>query len=44
MIRKTSTEFAPWYILPSVDKRYARIQAMKIVIQRLEEVLFDRAE
>ena len=44
MIRKTSTECAPWYILPSVDKKYARIQAMKIVIQRLEEVLFDRAE
>ncbi len=39
MIRKTSTEFAPWHILPSVDKKYARIQALRIVIRELEKAL-----
>ena len=37
MIQKTSTNFAPWYVLESVDKKYARIKALKIVIKRLRE-------
>ena len=37
MIKKTSTEFAPWYILESVDKKYARIKALEIVIERIKE-------
>ena len=40
MIQKTSTVYAPWHILPSVDKKYARLLAMKIVIAELEKVLF----
>lgn len=39
MLQKTSTTYAPWYILESVDKKYARIKALKIVIRRLEEAL-----
>lgn len=39
MIRKTSTTYAPWHILESVDKKYARIKALKIVIEQLEKVL-----
>ncbi|MCD7866683.1 MAG: polyphosphate:AMP phosphotransferase [Clostridiales bacterium] len=39
MLQKTSTTFAPWYILESVDKKYARIQALNIVIERIEEAL-----
>lgn len=39
MLQKTSTQNAPWHILESADKRYARIQAMKIVIDQLEKVL-----
>ncbi|MDE6312513.1 MAG: polyphosphate:AMP phosphotransferase [Lachnospiraceae bacterium] len=39
MIEKTSTEFAPWHILESNDKRYARIQALEIVIQEIEKHL-----
>ena len=31
MLEKTSTEFAPWYVLESVDKKYARIKALEIV-------------
>ena len=32
MLKKTSTSFAPWYILESVDKKYARIKAWKLVV------------
>lgn len=39
MLQKTSTEFAPWYILESVDKKYARVKALKIVVEQLEKVL-----
>lgn len=39
MLQKTSTESAPWYILESVDKKYARIKAMKIVIDAIEAAL-----
>ena len=39
MLQKTSTTYAPWHILESVDKRYARVEALKIVIKALEEVL-----
>ena len=39
MLKKTSTSYAPWHILPSVDKRYARIQALQIVIERIEAAL-----
>lgn len=42
MIQKTSTVYAPWYILESVDKKYARIKALKIVIERLEAVLGEK--
>lgn len=37
MVEKTSTEYAPWHILESNDKKYARIQALKIVIAELEK-------
>lgn len=39
MIQKTSTTFAPWHILESVDKKYARIKALKIVIEEIEKAL-----
>ncbi len=37
MIEKTSTENAPWYIIESNDKKYARIRTLKIVIKALEK-------
>ena len=37
MIQKTSTEFAPWHILESNDKHYARIKALKTVINAIKE-------
>ncbi len=39
MLKKTSTQFAPWHILESVDKRYARIKALRIVVGEMEKVL-----
>lgn len=42
MIQKTSTSYAPWHILESVDKKYARIKALKIVVEELEKVLGER--
>lgn len=39
MLQKTSTAFAPWHILESVDKKYARIKALKIVIEEIEKAL-----
>lgn len=44
MLQKTSTKFAPWYILESVDKKYARIKALKIVVEELEKRLADDEE
>ena len=37
MLQKTSTENAPWYIIESNDKRYARIKTLKNVIKALEK-------
>jgi polyphosphate:AMP phosphotransferase len=37
MIQKTSTEYAPWHILESVDKKYARIKALRIVIDEIRK-------
>ena len=39
MIAKTSTENAPWYIISSNNKYYARIQAIETVIHTLENLL-----
>ncbi|MBR1758910.1 MAG: phosphate--AMP phosphotransferase [Lachnospiraceae bacterium] len=37
MLQKTNTTFAPWHVLESVDKKYARIKALKIVIEAIEK-------
>lgn len=37
MLRRTNTTFAPWHVLESVDKRYARIKALRIVVDELEK-------
>lgn len=39
MLEKTNTSFAPWHILESNDKKYARIKALKIVIKAIEDKL-----
>jgi len=39
MLKKTSTENAPWYIIESNDKKYARIRTLKIIIKQLEDAI-----
>lgn len=39
MLQKTSTTYAPWYVLESNDKKYARIKALKTVINEIEKRL-----
>jgi len=37
MLQKTSTENAPWFIIESNDKHYARIKALQIIVEALEK-------
>ena len=39
MLKKTNTTYAPWHVLESNDKKYARIKALKIVIDAIEAAL-----
>ncbi len=39
MFRLTSTTYAPWQVLESDDKRYARVKALKIITKALRERL-----
>lgn len=39
MFRLTSTTYAPWIVLESDDKRYARIKALRIIVEALEHRL-----
>lgn len=39
MFEKTSTVFAPWHILESNDKKYARVKALNIIIDAIEKRL-----
>lgn len=39
MLQKTNTTYAPWFVLESNDKKYARIKALKIIISEIEKRL-----
>ena len=39
MLTKTNTDFAPWHVLESNDKKYARIKALKTVTKAIEKKL-----
>ena len=39
MIDRTSTEYAPWHVIPSNDKRSARIQVLRSCCESIEEAL-----
>ena len=39
MLLRTSTSFAPWHVIESNSKLYARIKVLKTVVQSLEERL-----
>ena len=42
MLEKTSTKNAPWFIIESNDKKYARIKALRIVVEALEKACEER--
>ena len=42
MLQKTNTTFAPWYILESNDKKYARIKALRILVDSLKKACKDK--
>ncbi|MCI9274108.1 MAG: polyphosphate:AMP phosphotransferase [Clostridiales bacterium] len=39
MLARTSTSFAPWHIIQSQDKKFARIQTLNLLIKAIEEKL-----
>ena len=39
MLRLTSTDFAPWTIIESNDKKFARIKALTVLIDAIENAL-----
>ncbi len=39
MVARTSTEYAPWYIIPANDKRHARIKILKTYCKRVKRAL-----
>ena len=39
MLQKTSTEYAPWFIIESNDKLYARIKVLRIVADAMEKAV-----
>ena len=41
MLQKTSTKNAPWYIIESNDKKYARIKTLRLIVKELEKAVED---
>ncbi len=37
MLEKTSTDYAPWHVIPANQKKFARIAAMKKIVKALEK-------
>ena len=42
MLQKTSTAYAPWHIIESTDKKYARLKVLGLVIDALEAALKEK--
>ena len=39
LVAHCSTEFAPWTLVAGNDKKFARVQILKTIVQRLDEAL-----
>lgn len=39
MLQYTSTDFAPWHIIESQDKKFARVKALRVLISAIEDRL-----
>ena len=35
MLEKTDTDYAPWHVIASDDKRHARLAGLKIMVEEL---------
>ncbi len=44
MLEKTSTDFAPWHVIESKDKHYARLKVLRLTIAALEAAIAERKE
>ncbi|WVM89552.1 hypothetical protein UMZ34_02965 [Halopseudomonas pachastrellae] len=42
MVEHSSTRHAPWHLIPAENKRYARIQALRIVCETLADAVKER--
>ncbi len=42
MLRLTNTDFAPWHIIESNDKRYARIKTLRLLVAAIEREMAER--
>lgn len=36
MLKYTSTDFAPWHVIPTQDKKYGRIQTLEQIVEAIE--------
>ena len=39
MVEHTSTDYGPWHLVPANDKRWARVEVLERVVERLEQAL-----
>jgi polyphosphate kinase 2 (PPK2 family) len=39
MVTRTSTEFAPWHLIPANDKYHARIEVLRLICAAYEKAL-----
>jgi len=37
MIKQTNTIYAPWNIIPATDKRYTKLEVLRIIIEKIEK-------
>lgn len=44
MIERSNTEWAPWHVLPSQDRKYAAVEASRIILEALEQALERKAD
>jgi polyphosphate kinase 2 (PPK2 family) len=39
MVERTSTEHAPWTLIGADDKRHARVEVLRAIVERLDSAL-----
>lgn len=44
MLRKTNTEYAPWHIIPSTDRRYSKAAIFSSVVDHLKQAISSKEQ